>query len=58
MGSLDESVFRLRLQAVEAALRQAGHEALLVYANGSALGPASRSHGYMSTNTRRRVRAL
>jgi Xaa-Pro dipeptidase len=48
MGSLDESVFRSRLQAVEAALRQAGHEALLVYANGSALGPASRSHGYMT----------
>lgn len=44
---LDRSVLRSRVAEVEKLLAEEGLAALLVYATGSALGPSSRTHGYM-----------
>jgi len=44
---LDQSVFSQRLSDVERNLSSQGLAGLVVYATGSALGPSSRTHGYM-----------
>lgn len=45
--ALDPSVLRGRIADVEQTLAGEGLSALVVYATGSALGPSSRTHGYM-----------
>lgn len=44
---LDKSVLVSRVAKVEKQLTEQGLKALIVYATGSALGPSSRTHGYM-----------
>lgn len=44
---LERSVFRERIANVERTLAAEGLAGLVVYATGSALGPSSRTHGYM-----------
>ncbi len=44
---IDQVTLRSRLRDVEDALGGAGHAALVVYGNGSALGAGSRTHGYL-----------
>jgi Xaa-Pro dipeptidase len=44
---LDSSILRSRVAEAESALTEQGLAALVVYATGSALGPSSKTHGYM-----------
>lgn len=44
---LDRRVLRDRRERVSALVREAGHDALLVFAQGSSLGSNAKSHGYM-----------
>src|SRR5579862_617662 len=44
---ISPDVLKRRTADAERALREAGSSALLVYAQGSSLGPAARTHGYM-----------
>ena len=47
MLRVDNATLRGRVKKIEGALRQQSLEALVIYANGSALGSTSRMHGYM-----------
>ncbi len=44
---VDNATLKARVRDIEDALRKDGLEALVVFANGSALGSQSRVHGYM-----------
>ena len=47
MMRVNQDSLQSRLRDVEDALGDAGHAALVVYGNGSALGAGSRTHGYL-----------
>src|SRR5258708_18568880 len=47
MVMVDNMTLRARVNKMEEVLRQENLEALVIYANGSALGSTSRMHGYM-----------
>ncbi len=44
---VDRRVLKERREKVVATVQEAGHDAVLVFAQGSAVGSASRAHGYM-----------
>ena len=47
MMRIDNTTLRDRVKKIEEVLKQQSLEALVIYANGSALGSTSRMHGYM-----------
>jgi Xaa-Pro aminopeptidase len=47
MLRVDNATLKKRVSDIEAALQGEGLEALVIFANGSALGSASRAHGYL-----------
>jgi Xaa-Pro dipeptidase len=47
MLRVDQVTLKGRVKEIESALKEQGLEALVVYANGSALGAASKMHGYI-----------
>ena len=47
MMRVDNTTLKGRVQDIEDDLRQANLEALVIYANGSMLGSASKMHGYL-----------
>lgn len=47
MLRIDQTTLKKRVSDIENALREKELEALVIYANGSALGSASKMHGYM-----------
>jgi Xaa-Pro dipeptidase len=47
MLRVDQTTLKRRVNEIEGVLKESGLEALVIYANGSALGAASKMHGYI-----------